>query len=106
MVTITAVIRVRLDDGEAMAAALLDVAAFVEANEPGTLAFHVSRSTDDPCVFTTFERFTDRAAMEAHNGSPAVARFFEIAPPMLDGPVILHACAEIAAVFGRARSVE
>lgn len=100
MVTITAVIRVRSADAEHMAAALLDVAAYVEANEPGTLAFHVCRSTEDPCVFTTFERFADRAAMDAHNGSPAVARFFAVASPMLDGPVILHTCAELAAVSG------
>lgn len=100
MVTITAVIRVRREDAEAMAAALLDVAAYVEATEPGTLAFHICRSMEDPCVFTTFERFTDRAAMDAHNGSPAVARFFAAASPTLDGPVILHTCSELAAVVG------
>lgn len=100
MVTITAVIRVREAEAEAMAAALLDVAGYVEAKEPDTLAFHICRSMDDPCVFATFERFADHAAMEAHNGSPAVARFFALASPMLDGPVILHTCAELAVVSG------
>lgn len=100
MLTITAIIRARDDAAEAMATALLEVAAHVRAAEPGTLAFHVSRDAGEPCVFTTFERFADRAAMDAHNGSAVVARFFAIARPLLDGPVVLRTCEELAAVRG------
>ncbi|MBW4023850.1 MAG: antibiotic biosynthesis monooxygenase [Proteobacteria bacterium] len=98
MITITAIIRVRPDAAEAMQSALAEVAAHVRANEPTTIAFYVSRDLDTPHVFTTYERFVDRAAMDLHNGSAAVARFFDTAKPLLDGPVILHACAEVAAV--------
>ncbi|WP_207483261.1 putative quinol monooxygenase [Arenibaculum pallidiluteum] len=90
MITITAVIRAKPGTEGTMADALLAVAENVRASEPGTLGFYVSQKLDDPCVFTTYERFADQAAMDAHNGSAAVARFFETAQPILDGPVILE----------------
>lgn len=96
--TITAILRVRPDATEAMQAALLEVAAQVRAAEPDTLGFYVSRDADRPFIFTTYERFADRASMDAHNTSAAVAKFFAIAKVLLDGPVILHSCEELAAV--------
>jgi len=100
MHTITAIIRARPDGAAALGAALLAVAAEVAANEPGTLGFFVSVDAEDPCVFTTYERFVDAAAMDAHNGSPAVARFFAVAAPLLDGPVTLVTAREISAKKG------
>ena len=50
-----------------------------------------------PRVFTTYERFTDRAAMDRHNGSAVVAKFFAIAKPLLDGAVTLVTGSEISA---------
>jgi quinol monooxygenase YgiN len=97
MITITAVIRARPGRADALRAALLDVAAHVAANEPDTLGFHLSQSLDDPHVFTTYERFADRATMDAHNASDAVAAFFAQAPALIEGDVILHACAEFSA---------
>ena len=96
MKTITAVIRARKGSEEAMRDALLAVAANVAANEPDTQGFFICQDDQDPCVFTTYERFTDRNAMDAHNGSEAVATFFGIAKPLLDGDVILHTCDEIS----------
>ena len=98
MLSITAVLRAKPGKEAKLLAALLDVAVHVRANEPGTLGFHVSRDLEDPAVFTTYERFADRAAMDAHNGSDAVARFFHAARPLLDGPVTLHSCEEEVAV--------
>lgn len=95
MITITAVMRVRPGSETLMENALLAVAANVRASEPGTLGFHISRKLEDPAVFTTYERFVDRAAMDAHNNSAAVAAFFEIAEPILAGPVILETGEEI-----------
>ncbi len=99
MLSITAVLRARAGEEAKLLAALLDVAVHVRANEPGTLGFHVSRDLDDPTVFTTYERFANRAAMDAHNGSDAVAQFFDVARAILDGPVTLHSCEEKAAVM-------
>jgi quinol monooxygenase YgiN len=98
VISITAILRAKPGEEAKLLAALLDVAAHVRANEPDTLGFHVSRDLENPAVFTTYERFADRAAMDAHNGSDAVARFFHIARPILDGPATLHSCHEVDAV--------
>lgn len=94
MRTISAIIRVKPGHEETMRTALLDVAAHVAAAEPDTIGFFVSRAVDDPCLFTTYERFADEDAMARHNGSDVVARFFEIARPLLDGPVTLVTAVE------------
>jgi quinol monooxygenase YgiN len=96
MITITAILRARPGTEAIMQQALLDVAANVAANERGTLGFFISRKRDDPTVFTTYERFLDQAAMDAHNTSAAVARCFEIMRPILATDVVLETCEEIS----------
>jgi quinol monooxygenase YgiN len=97
MLTITAIIRARRGEEAVLRQALLDVALHVAANEPLTVGFFVSVDPADPCVFTTYERFADQAAMDRHNGSAVVAKFFGIAKPILDGPVTLLTCVELSA---------
>jgi quinol monooxygenase YgiN len=97
MLTITAIIRTRPGTADTMRQALLDVAENVRANEPETVDFFVAQDAADPHVFTTYERFVDQAAMDRHNSSAVVARFFGIAKPLLDGPVTLVTCTEISA---------
>ncbi|MGZ3340348.1 MAG: putative quinol monooxygenase [Reyranella sp.] len=97
MLTITAVIRARKGEEAALRRALLEVADNVRANEPDTVDFFVSQDLEDSCVFTTYERFTDRAAMDRHNDSAVVARFFGIAKPLLDGAITLATNSEISA---------
>ena len=97
MLTITAVIKAKQGHEETMREGLLEVAENVQKNEPDTLGFFISQDPDDPCVFTTYERFTDRTAMDRHNNSDAVARFFSIARPILEGEVTLVTCEEISA---------
>jgi quinol monooxygenase YgiN len=97
MITITAIIRVRKGHEQTMSRALLEVADHVRKNETGTVDFFVSQDNEDPCVFTTYERFVDSPAMDTHNNSDVVARFFGIAKPILDGDVILKTCTEISA---------
>jgi quinol monooxygenase YgiN len=97
MLTITAIIRARKGEEATMRQALLDVAENVRANEPTTIGFYVSQDMHDPCVFTTYERFVDQAAMDRHNTSQTVARFFSIAKPILDGEVTLVTSEEISA---------
>jgi quinol monooxygenase YgiN len=96
MLTITAIIRARKGHEATMRQALLDVAENVRANEPTTVGFYISQDLQDPCVFTTYERFIDRAAMDRHNNSETVARFFDIAKPILDGEVTLVTSDEIS----------
>jgi quinol monooxygenase YgiN len=97
MLTITAVIRVKKGHEDTMRAALLEVAENVRVNEPDTIGFFVAQDPADPRVFTTYERFTDQAAMDTHNNSSVVARFFGIAKPILEGDVILVTSSEIFA---------
>lgn len=97
MLTITAVIRAKKGQQDTMRRALLAVADNVSLNEPNTIGFFVSQDPADACVFTTYERFTDQAAMDAHNQSEAVARFFAIAKPILDGDVVLVTATELFA---------
>jgi quinol monooxygenase YgiN len=97
MLTITAVIRAKKGQEDTMRRALLAVADNVRLNEPNTIGFFVSQDPEDACVFTTFERFVDQAAMDAHNNSEVVARFFGIAKPILDGDVVLVTASEISA---------
>ena len=96
MLTITAVIRVKAGSEQLMRDALLEVAAHVQDNEPGTLGFFISQDAADPRVFTTYERFADQEAMDRHNHSATVAHFFGIAKPVLDGPVTLVTAREIS----------
>ena len=97
MICITAVIRTRAGEEETMKRALLDVARHVHAAEPDTRAFFVSQDARDGRIFMTYERFTDEAAMDRHNNSAAVARFFATAKPILDGEVVLHIGEEVSA---------
>ena len=100
MKTITAIIRTRPGTEKAMRDALLAVAEHVRANEPDTVGFFISQDHEQPTVFTTYERFVDQAAMDRHNGSDAVARFFEVAKPLLDGEVVLHLADELSSKPG------
>src|SRR5271165_5098830 len=96
MFTITAIIRARPDEHSTVRNALLSVVEVVRDTEPQTVCYFVTQSADDPCVFTTFERFVDRAAMERHNASEAVARFVRDAGSHLDGAIVIHAGEELA----------
>ena len=98
MLTITAVIRVKPGRAAAMRAALLEVASYVATNEPGTVGYFVSQSADEPELFTTYERFADRTALERHNTSPAVTRFVATTKDMLAGPFAVHIGSEQSAL--------
>jgi quinol monooxygenase YgiN len=96
MVTITAIIRARPNAQNIVRDALLSVVEAVRETEPHTVSYFVTQSVDDQCVFTTFERFADRVAMERHNASPALVRFLQRTKLHLDGDVVIHVGEEIA----------
>jgi quinol monooxygenase YgiN len=60
MLAITAIIHIRKGSDALMRQALLDVASNAHANEPGTVGYHISQDSSDPCVFTTYERYADQ----------------------------------------------
>jgi quinol monooxygenase YgiN len=97
MITITAVIRARAGREAALRDALAEIARHAAREEPGTFGFFVSQGIEDRAVFTTYERFADEAAKDAHKGSDAVARFLAQAGGLIEGDAILHTCAELSA---------
>jgi quinol monooxygenase YgiN len=44
----------------------------VQEEEPKAISFFISSGIAAPNIFATYERFVDRAAMEAHNNSEVV----------------------------------
>jgi quinol monooxygenase YgiN len=96
MFTITAIIRARPNEHSFVRNALLSVVETVRETEPQTVGYFLAQSADDPCLFTTFERFADRKGMERHNASTAVARFVRDAGSHLDGDVVIYVGEEIA----------
>ena len=96
MISLTAVLRVKKGHEAAVKAALVKVVDHVRANEPDTIAYYAGQDAKDPQVFNTYERYADRAALEAHNNSAAVAEFFSLAQPVLDGDPVVVISEEIA----------
>lgn len=97
MMTITAIIRAKAGHADTVKRALLAVIESVRRDEPDTINYYIARSAEDPNLFTTFERFRDQAAMEWHNKSPTVAKFVEVAGPVLADKIVIHTCNELAA---------
>ncbi|MCF7700909.1 putative quinol monooxygenase [Loktanella sp. M215] len=95
MHSLTAIIRARKADVATVRAALLNVGAYARDHEQGTVAFHVAQDPEDPCLFTTYERFTDKAAMQRHNDGPGSQGFFAAAGALLDGQVTVVMAEEI-----------
>ncbi len=65
---ITVLFRMKMRDGkeEEALAKVTALAEAVQANEPGTLAYVVHRSQENPSEVVFFERYADGAAQEAH----------------------------------------
>lgn len=73
----TIVARIKIKDGKEAEAleALNKMAQGVEANEPGTLAYVIHRSVDDPSEVVFFELYTDDEASKAHSTGDAMKAF-------------------------------
>ena len=95
MHTLTAIIRARQGSETTVRAELLKVGAFARDHEPDTIGFFVAQDPDDPCLFTTYERFTDKAAMERHNNGAGSRGFFAAAGDLLDGDVTVVTAREV-----------
>ncbi|MFU0506294.1 putative quinol monooxygenase [Pseudaminobacter sp. NGMCC 1.201702] len=95
MLTITAIIKTPKGIEARVRQSLLAIIDDVKKNEPGTPNYFISQDLNDPCVFTTFERFADKAGMDKHNGSAAVAELYAIVKEV-GASVTLVTCEEFA----------
>ncbi len=73
----TTIARIKIKDGkeDQALAALKKMAESVEANEPGTLAYIIHRSIDDPSEIVFFELYADDDAWKAHSQGDSMKAF-------------------------------
>lgn len=97
MIFLNAIFRAKPGTGDAMQAALDEMTAYVIQNEPGTTGFYVCRDGEDPLRFITYERFVDRAALDAHNSSAYRDQWVERFGALFDGDLVRYIGRETAA---------
>ena len=95
MHALTAIIRAQKGSEALVYSELLKVGAYAREHEPDTIGFFVAQDLEDPCVFTTYERFIDKTAMESHNNGAGSQGFFAVANKFLDGEVIVVIAKEV-----------
>lgn len=66
MIVLVARYQAKVGQGDAVVAAMREMAAFVHQFEPGCLLYQVCRSNDDPDTFLIYEQYANEAALEAH----------------------------------------
>jgi len=70
MIVLVAKYHVKPGHGDAVAAALREMAPLVQAGEPGCTLYHANRSTENPDQFLLYEHYADEAALQAHRETP------------------------------------
>ena len=83
----TIIARITIKDGKEDEAleALKKMAEGVEANEPGTLAYVIHRSIDNPSEIVFFELYEDDDASKAHSGGESMKAFQSGFADIFDG---------------------
>lgn len=66
MISVIATIRVQADKAAEFEKIFLETAAKVKANEPGCLAYRLTRSRDEPHLYKGIELYRDQAALDHH----------------------------------------
>jgi quinol monooxygenase YgiN len=63
--------------GDAIEAALKQMAPQVAENEPGCRLYHASRSQENPNLFLLYEHYMDEAALLNHRKTPHFQKIIE-----------------------------
>ena len=63
--------------GDAIEAALKQMAPRVAESEPGCKLYHACRSQENPDLFLLYEQYVDEAALLHHRGTPHFQRIIE-----------------------------
>lgn len=96
MIALNAILRAKAGQADAMRAALDEMTAYVTRDEPGTVGFYVGQDREDPCMFVTYERFQDEAAMDSHNTSAYRDSWVAKYGDLFDGDIVRYICSECA----------
>ena len=75
MTTVVASFNIKEDKQAEAEEALKEMAAAVESNEPGALAYAIHRDEKDPTRIVFFEMYADRDAFKTHTGTPHFMAF-------------------------------
>jgi quinol monooxygenase YgiN len=67
----------------------------VKTAEATTLTYVLHRARKDPTTFLFYERYPDRAGLDAHAQSAQMATLFSTIGPLLDGPPVIETYEEI-----------
>ena len=67
----------KLGQGDAIEAALKQMAPQVADSEPGCRLYHASRSQENPDLFLLYEHYVDEAALLNHRETPHFQKIIE-----------------------------
>lgn len=98
MITVIATLKVKPGQEETLVAGMQKMIAHVQANEPGTLAYVLHRSTADSTTFVVYEVYADQAAFATHGASEPMQEFFKLAGGIMAGPPSILMYETVAAV--------
>jgi len=97
MLTIVAKMKIKAGKESEAEAALLDMVAYVRANEPGTTRYALHRAVGDPTTLLMYEQYADQAAVDTHGTSPRIQQLFGTLGPLLDGQPSIEMYREVKA---------
>lgn len=84
MLNLLVTVKVQADKREQFLAAITDNAQASVRNEPGCYQFDVFEDEDEPNRFYYYERYTDRAAFDAHKASEHFTAWRVVAEQVLE----------------------
>ena len=95
-ITVIAKLKAKSGSEAQIEAAFKDMIGKVRANEPGTMAYVLHKSTQDPTTFVFYEVYQDQAAFDAHGKTPHMAEMGGKLRGLLDGRPQIDILTELA----------
>ena len=97
MISIVAKIPIKEEKVDEAIAALKELMVEV-AKEKGTLYYTLNREKKNPNVLVVMERYSDKAALDAHSSSPKFKEFSAKMPDFIGGKLEMSIMEEIASI--------
>jgi len=100
MIVVVAVIKAKQGKEQEMEDALRWIVPKVEA-EDDTIQYVLHRAKKEPGKFLFYEKYRDKAALNAHSSTPYFAELFTKIGPLLDGAPTIDIYEDIAMIQGK-----
>ena len=95
MIVVAAMVKVMEGKGDEVEQAFQKLVPKV-LNDPGTIAYAVHRSIDDPSKFFVYEKYEDREALKNHGSTPHFQEYREAMTPLREKPSEVERYQQIA----------